>query len=371
MNFKKQLQSLKPYQPGKSIDEVKKQFGLDKIIKLASNENPFGCSQNVLKAIQNMNPSYAIYPDGYATALRLTLSDFLKVAPEQLIFGNGSDEIIQIISRALLDSSSNTIMATPTFPQYKHNAILEGAEVREIPLMNGGHDLSRMLDCIDEHTNVVWICNPNNPTGIYLNERELVAFLEKVPPEVLVVLDEAYFEYVDANDYYDSIQLLNRFENLIVLRTFSKIYGLAGFRLGYGMANKELISKLEPAREPFNVNALAQLAGETAIKDQEFVQSCKNENRKSLQYFYEFCHENNLDYYPSQGNFILIDFKVDSDELFQYLLERGVIVRSGKALGFPTSIRISMGLKEQNETTVQLLKEFIEHKAVKLATHLS
>lgn len=367
LKLKQQLRSLKPYQPGKSIDEVKEQFHLEEIIKLASNENPFGCSLKVLKAIQNITKPYSLYPDGYATKLREALAEFLQVSKEQLIFGNGSDEIIQIISRALLDSNSNTVMATPTFPQYKHNAIIEHAEVREVPLIDGEHDLDGMLTCIDEQTSVVWICSPNNPTGNYIKEKKLTAFLDQIPTDVIVVLDEAYYEYVDASDYYDSINLINCYKNLIVLRTFSKIYGLAGFRLGYGVASQGVILGLEPVREPFNVNTIAIVAGEAAVRDQEFVQNCKSANRESLQLFYQFCHEYELHYYPSQGNFILIDFEVDSDELFEFLLQRGFIVRSGKALGFPTSVRITMGFKEHNEALIQLLKEFLMQRKVILS----
>jgi histidinol-phosphate aminotransferase len=371
LKLKKQLYSLKPYQPGKSIEEVKKQFNLEEIIKLASNENPFGCSSSVLEAIQNSIKPYSLYPDGYATSLRDTLAEYLHVSPSKLIIGSGSDELIRIISRALLDSNSNTVMATPTFPQYKHNAIIENAEIREVPLTNGEHDLQAMLEKIDERTSVVWICSPNNPTGNYINEKQLISFLDQIPSHVIAVLDEAYYEYVDANDYYDAIQLLNRYNNLIVLRTFSKIYGLAGFRLGYGVGSEELIMGLEPAREPFNVNTLAQIAGAAALKDQEFVENCKRANRESLQLFYHFCDEYNLHYYPTQGNFILIDFNVDGDELFQYLQERGFIVRSGKGLGFPTSVRISMGLMEQNEAIIQHLKQFLIQKESRLSKTFS
>lgn len=370
MKLKKQLLSLKPYQPGKSIEEVKKQFNLKEIIKLASNENPLGSSSYVLKAIMDINKPFSLYPDGYASELRESLSKFLQVQQEQIIFGNGSDEIIQIISKAFLDSNSNTVMATPTFPQYKHNAIIENAGIREVPLKDGEHDLDRMLDSIDEQTSVVWVCSPNNPTGTYINEKQLITFLDQVPSDVIVVLDEAYFEYVDAPDYYDSIKLINRYKNLIVLRTFSKIYGLAAFRLGYGVGNQEIIAGIEPVREPFNVNSLALIAGEAAILDQEFVLNCKEANKKSLNLFYQFCHDNDLHYYPSQGNFILIDFNIDGDIVFQYLLERGFIVRSGKALGYPTCVRISMGLKEQNEALLKQLKEFLVQREESLSKTL-
>ncbi|MBV7507132.1 histidinol-phosphate transaminase [Bacillus sp. sid0103] len=362
MRWKEQLLQLTPYQPGKSIEAVKRQYNLDKIVKLASNENPFGCSAHALEALQSNQTSLAIYPDGYATTLRETLSAFLQVDGEELIFGNGSDNLIQIISRALLHPNSNTIMATPTFSQYKHNAVIEGATCIEVPLVNGEHDLEAMMEAIDDQTNVIWLCSPNNPTGTYIPESNLLAFLEKVPTDILVVLDEAYYEYVVAEDYYDSVKLARKYENLIVLRTFSKIYGLAALRIGYGVANRSIIKALEPAREPFNVNSLGQLAATAAIIDQEFINNCKVKNRQGLEQFYEFCRKYNLEYYPSQTNFILIDCKMDGDQVFQYLLEKGYIVRSGKALGFPNGVRITVGSFEQNEGVLNALGEFLTQK---------
>jgi histidinol-phosphate aminotransferase len=363
MKWKEQLLQLTPYQPGKSIDEVKKNYGLDKIIKLASNENPFGCSVKVIEALNNSPLTFPLYPDGYATELRTSLASHLKVSEDQLIFGNGSDEIIQMISRSLLGKGTNTVMAERTFPQYKHNAIVEGAEIREVPLVNGEHDLDNMLVAIDEDTSVVWICNPNNPTGHYIPERHLLSFLEKVPKDVLVVLDEAYCEYVDASDYGESVSLLQHFPNLIILRTFSKIYGLASLRIGYGISKPTTIRALEPVREPFNVNRAALAAAVAAINDQSYVAQCKQKNREGLELFYNFCKENKLECYPSQGNFILIDFKSDGNEVFQYLLERGYIVRSGKALGFPTSVRVTVGSKEQNEGVMKVMGDYLTYKA--------
>ncbi|ETI66486.1 histidinol-phosphate transaminase [Neobacillus vireti] len=360
MRWKEQLLTLTPYQPGKSIDAVKKQFKLEKIVKLASNENPFGCSPAVVEALQTNLSGLAIYPDGYATHLREKLSEFLNVDEEELILGNGSDNLIQIISRSLLHPNASTIMATPSFSQYKHNAVIEGAVVKELPLINGEHDLEAMLAAIDEQTNVIWVCSPNNPTGTYIPENKLIPFLDKVPPHILVVLDEAYFEYVVAEDYYDSIRLTRKYENLIVLRTFSKIYGMAALRVGYGVANRAIIKVLEPVREPFNVNSLGQLGAIAAINDQEFVEVCKEKNRQGLSQFYDFCEQNQLDYYPSQTNFILIDLKVDGDVAFQFLQEKGYIVRSGKALGFPTAVRITVGSSEQNEGVLQALSEFLD-----------
>jgi histidinol-phosphate aminotransferase len=359
LRWKKKLLTLTPYQPGKSIESVQKQYNLEKIVKLASNENPYGCSKMAIAALQTTSLSMAIYPDGYGTSLREGLAPFLGVKPEELIFGNGSDNIIQMISRALLHPEANTVMAVPTFSQYKHNAIIEGAEIREVPLVNGEHDLDQMLAAIDENTNVVWLCSPNNPTGTYIPENKLISFLKEVPAQTLVVLDEAYYEYVVAEDYYQSINLTRNYPNLIVLRTFSKIYGLASLRVGYGVANPAIIKALEPAREPFNVNSLGQAAALAAIGDQEFIKECSRKNRKNLSRIYEFCDLNNLEYYPTQTNFILIDFKVDSDKAFQFLLEKGYIVRSGKALGFPTCVRITVGTEEENEGLLKVINEFL------------
>lgn len=359
MRWKERVLTLTPYQPGKSIESVKKQYNLERIVKLASNENPYGCSKKVLTALRENLQSVEIYPDGYATNLREKLAQFLQVDEEELIFGNGSDNLIQIISRALLHPEASTIMAAPTFSQYRHNAVIEGAIIKEVPLVNGEHDLEGMLAAIDGRTNIIWVCSPNNPTGTYISESKLTAFLDKVPSDILVVLDEAYYEYVTAADYYNSIELTRNYENLIVLRTFSKIYGLASLRVGYGVANRSIIKALEPAREPFNVNTLGHLAALAAVGDQEFVEECKISNRQGLQQFYDFCEENQLSYYPSQTNFILIDFNVDGDQVFQFLLEKGFIVRSGKALGFPTAVRITVGSQEQNDGVLKALGEFL------------
>jgi histidinol-phosphate aminotransferase len=365
MQWKEQILNLPPYQPGKSTASVKREYGLEKIVKLASNENPYGCSELVVEALQNSVQSLEIYPDGNATLLREAVSKHLQVNPNQLIFGNGSDNIIQIISRSLLTPGTNTVMATPSFSQYKHNAIIEGAEIREIPLINGEHDLDGMIKAIDAQTKVVWVCTPNNPSGVYISGSRLVSFIEQVPENVLVVFDEAYFEYVTAEDFIDSVKLVEKYSNLIVLRTFSKIYGLASLRVGYGVANPAVISALEPVREPFNVNTLAQIAATVAIKDQAFIEDCKQKNRAGLQQFYQFCNEQNLDYFPSQGNFVLIDFKIDGNEVFQYLMEKGFIVRSGKALGFPTAVRVTVGSTEQNEGVIAVMKQLLEERVTK------
>jgi histidinol-phosphate aminotransferase len=363
MEVKKQLISLKPYQPGKPIEEVKKEFGLEKIVKLASNENPFGSSPAAREAIKKAVDELAIYPDGYATALRETIANYLNVEGSQLIFGNGSDEIILILCRALLSPETNTVMATPTFPQYKHNAIVEGAEVREVELIDGNHDLEGMLKKIDENTRIVWVCSPNNPTGTYIKKDDLLSFMERVPKSTLIVLDEAYYEYVEAEDFLETVPLLQQYSNVMILRTFSKIYGLASLRIGYGVGNADFIRQIEPTREPFNTSRISHAAAIASLNDSDFVVQCRTKNRKGLQQFETFCEEQNLAYYPSQGNFILIDFNpLQGNEVFQYLLERGYIVRSGNALGFPTSIRVTVGTEEENNGIISTLTEMIQNK---------
>ncbi|MBM7584344.1 histidinol-phosphate aminotransferase [Bacillus pakistanensis] len=361
MDWKKQIKGLKAYQPGRTIDEVKEIYGLDKVVKLASNENPFGYSSLVDVFLRDSYLNHAIYPDGYAKNLRTKISSKLGVNLNQILLGNGSDEIIQMISRALLQPGKNTVMAIPTFPQYKHNATVEGAEVREVALNSKGeHRLDEMLEQIDNSTTVVWLCSPNNPTGTYITEKDIISFLDNVPEHVLVVLDEAYYEYVVADHYYDSLELLKIYPNLLVTRTFSKAYGLAGFRVGYAISSEEIISQLEPLREPFNNNSLGQGAAAVALQDQEFIAECRQNNKQGLERFYQFCDEEGLLYYPSQGNFILIDFGVNGDEVFQFLLSKGYIVRSGQALGFPTSVRVTIGSEEENKGVIEEMKNFIK-----------
>ncbi|MBH0174382.1 histidinol-phosphate transaminase [Fictibacillus sp. 23RED33] len=360
MQPKQQLLSLKPYKPGKPVEEVKRELGLEKIVKLASNENPYGCSDLAKEKIREELSQLHVYPDGYSAELREKLSNQLQVKQDQIIFGNGSDEVVQILCRAYLSSETNTVMAAPTFPQYRHNAVIEGAEVREVQLNEGNHDLDAMLEAIDQNTRIVWLCNPNNPTGNYIPESEFVSFMEKVPSDVIVVSDEAYYEYVSAADYPNTLDYLEKYSNLVILRTFSKAHGLAALRIGYGVAASSIIQYIEPAREPFNTSRIAQAAAIGALEDDTFIRECKEKNRKSLELFYAFCDDKGLLYYPSEANFILIDVKSDADKAFDYLLRKGYIVRSGSALGFPTMIRITVGEEVQNKEIIEHLGTYID-----------
>lgn len=357
---KERILSVPVYQPGKPIDEVKRELGLTEVIKLASNENPYGSSPKVKEAITNALDSLALYPDGGSMELRWQLADFLKVKPEQLIFGNGSDEVVQMICRVYLGEGINSVMATPTFSQYRSNAIIDGAELIEVPLKNGVHDLEAMAQAVNDKTRVLWVCNPNNPSGTIVSEAELLQFLEKIPSDVLVVLDEAYYEYVVSEEYPQTIPLLEKYPNLIILRTFSKIYGLAALRIGYGVASEKVINDLNHVREPFNTGSLSQIAAGVALKDQEFVAKCRDLNREGLKQLTDKFDEWGLSYYPSQTNFILVDMKQDSTQLFQKLLSKGFIVRSGAALGFPGYQRITVGTPEQNEKLLAALESVLE-----------
>jgi histidinol-phosphate aminotransferase len=359
MQPKQRILNVPVYQPGKPIDDVKREFGLTEVIKLASNENPFGCSPDAKQAIQSQLDSLAIYPDGASLQLRWELAEFLQVEPNQIIFGNGSDEVVQMISRAYLGEGTNTIMATPTFPQYRSNAIIDGAELIEVPLKEGVHDLEAMAAAVNEQTRVVWVCNPNNPSGTIVTASELEAFLQKVPKNVLVVLDEAYYEYVVAEEYPQTVPMLAHYPNLIILRTFSKIYGLAALRIGYGIASAEIIDHLNHVREPFNTSTLAQAAARAALKDQAFVKKCRDLNREGMKQLTDQFDEWGLDYYPSQANFVLVNLKQDSDEVFRKLLAQGIIVRSGRALGFPGYQRITVGNAEQNAKILHALREIV------------
>ncbi len=360
MKFKKQIAGLKAYQPGKTTDEVKKAFNLESVTKLASNENPYGASPKVKEYLSSANIEFAMYPDGYATKLRTAVAKHLNVSEKQLLFGNGSDENILIVSRAMLQPGLNTVMADCTFGQYKHNAIVEGAEVRAISLKeDGGHDLPKMLESIDENTAIVWICNPNNPTGTLTPSDEIKAFVERAPKDVLIILDEAYTEYITDFSYEDSLSLLENHPNVLIMRTFSKAYGLASFRVGYAIGSEEVISQLEPTREPFNNTVISQEVALLGLADQDFIRACKEKNNAGRKQYENYCAARNLHFYPSQTNFILMEVKADSDLVFQELMKRGYIVRSGNALGKPGYVRITIGTEEQNAGLLEKLDEVL------------
>lgn len=358
MRTKSILTEMAPYKPGKQIEDVKKEYNLEKIVKLASNENPFGFSAEVKEKLPGLLDQLEFYPDGHAREIREAVASFYNIEESQLIFGNGSDEIVQILCRAFLEGGTNTVMATPTFPQYKHNALIEGAEVREVTLTEEGHhDIEAMLGKVDDSTRILWLCSPNNPTGVLLSEQTIDDVIARTPEHVLIVMDEAYFEYADQEKRYPSIEAVQKHKNVVVLRTFSKAYGLAGLRIGYGIADSKLIAAMEPAREPFNTSVVAQKAAVIALDDQDFLNRTVDETKKNKEAFMAFCDENGLRYDPSEANFLLIHLPISGDEMFEYLLTKGFIVRSGEALGLPNSIRLTIGSKEDMDNIQQYMKE--------------
>ncbi|WP_077326681.1 histidinol-phosphate transaminase [Virgibacillus siamensis] len=350
MDYKKILGELTPYKQGKQIREVKEQFGLERIVKLASNENPFGYS-NRLDNLNAFSPSLEIYPDGYTAELRKALAEKLNVEENQLIFGNGSDEIITSICRAFLYPGVNTVMPVPSFPQYKHNALIEGAEIKEIPVVNGYHDLQAMLEAIDDKTNVVWLCSPNNPTGCAIPSNEFYSFLDQCPENVLVVLDEAYYEYLDKEKDIHALHCLSEYKNLLVLRTFSKAYGLAGLRIGYAIGNSELTAKLDVVRGPFNTSSIAQKAALIALEDDAFIAESISKNNKIKEEFQRFLDSIDWHYYDSETNFLFISTPISSEKVFEYLQQNGFIVRPAGE----KTIRVTIG----NETDMKQLQAII------------
>lgn len=359
MKPKQTIIHLPVYQPGKPIEEVKRELGLTEVIKLASNENPFGSSPHVKAAIEAEIANISLYPDGGAVQLTEAVAASLGVQTNQLIFGAGSDEVILMLARAFLVPGDESVMASHTFPQYKHNCEIEGAISIEVPLKDGTHDLDAMAAAITDRTKIVWICNPNNPTGTMNTDAEIKSFLAKVPAHTIVVLDEAYCEYNTTGEFPDSIELIGQYKNVISLRTFSKIYGLASLRIGYGIGHPDVIRSINQVREPFNTTRFAQAAALAAIKDQDFIASCREANTAGLNYLEEQFKQLGLHSFPAHGNFIMVDVARPAADVFNGLLRRGLIVRGGHMLGFPTSLRVTIGSSEQNAKFIAALTEVL------------
>ncbi|WP_027093637.1 histidinol-phosphate transaminase [Cohnella thermotolerans] len=365
MQPKPNIVHLPVYQPGKPVEEVKRELGLTEVVKLASNENPFGCSPKAVEAIRRELDNVSIYPDGAAVDLTAALAKKLGVEPDQIIFGAGSDEVILMIARAFLLPGDENITADQTFPQYRHNIEIENGVVIEVPLKNGTHDLPGMLAKVNPKTKIVWICNPNNPTGTIVTHDEVEWFLSQVPPSVMVVLDEAYCEYVDDPSFPDGLALLKKYPNLVLLRTFSKIYGLASLRIGYGIGRPELIRSINQVREPFNTSRFGQAAALAALEDEDFIARCRKANKEGLATLRAAFDRLGLPAFPAYGNFIMVDVKRPAQEVFEALLRKGVIVRAGHKL-YPTHIRITVGSAEQNAKVIAALEAVLQEIAVKV-----
>ncbi len=358
--IRKHIHNIAPYSPGKPISEVKRELGLTDIIKLASNENPQGPSPKAVEAGAKMLQEANLYPDGTCWDLRAALSRHLGVPQECLLFGNGSDEIIRMLGVTFLEPGDEVLTATPTFVQYVAAAKLNDVRAVTVPMQADlKYDLKAMRAQVNEHTKLVFIANPNNPTGTIVSAEELSAFVSDLPERVTVVMDEAYYEYVDAPDYPQTIPMILNGAQMVTMRTFSKAYALAGLRIGYAVMSSELASAINRIREPFNVNLVAQAAACAALEDQEHIARAVALNRQGLDYFGKECNRLGLQWIPSQANCMMINVKKDSREVFEALLRKGVIVRSGDIFGLPTWIRVTTGTMEQNQRFIDALEEVL------------
>jgi len=353
--------SLKPYIAGKPIEEVERELGITNIDKLASNENLWGISPKVARAIIEAVNEVNYYPDGGAFQLKGKLAEKFGFSPENIIVGNGSDELVMLLAMTLIDPGDEAVMPVPSFPRYEPVVTMMNGTAREIPLKEHRLDLESMLAAVNEKTKLVYLCNPNNPTGTYFSSGELENFLEKVPPKVIVVLDEAYFEFARLNpDYPDGLNYFKKSSNIVVLRTFSKAYGLAGLRVGYGFAPDYLAKSINSLRPPFNVNFLAQKAAVAALEDEQYMRSVVENTNLEKQFLYQELKNMNLTFIPSAANFLMIKTGKPSNLVFRELLKRGVIIRSGDIFGMDDWIRVTIGTKTQNERFLRELKAVLE-----------
>ncbi|PIQ81955.1 MAG: histidinol-phosphate transaminase [Candidatus Omnitrophica bacterium CG11_big_fil_rev_8_21_14_0_20_64_10] len=348
------LSEIRPYRPGKPIEEVERELGISGAVKLASNENPLGPSPKALEAIRRALPNLHRYPESGAPRLTGKLAARLQVGPEQLILGNGSDELITLAVRAFVEPGDEVIVADPTFLIYGIAARIAGARVRVVPSRDFRYDLEGMAGAFSPRTRIVFIANPDNPTGTFVTRAELERFLQRCPDRVLVFLDEAYAELVDAPDYPDGLTHVGK-KPVFVTRTFSKAYGLAGLRVGYGVGAPEIVAALQKVREPFNVNSLAQAAAEAALDDAEFLERTRALLREEKGKIQAALKRLNLPAVPSAANFILFQAGPDAAGLMERLLRRGVIVRGMTAWGLSEHVRVTVGLPEENLRFIEAL----------------
>lgn len=353
------VRNLHPYQPGKPVEELERELGISNSIKLASNENPLGCSAKVVEAVNQVMADISRYPDANGFALKSALQDKLGILPQMLTLGNGSNDVLELLGRAFLQSGDEVIYSQHAFVVYMLVAQASGAKAVVTPAKNWGHDLDAMAEAITAKTRMIFIANPNNPTGTWLNEDELRQFMLQVPEHVLVVLDEAYTEYVQEADFPDGLVLQQGFPNLIVTRTFSKAYGLAAMRVGYAVADPAITDLLNRVRPPFNVNSVALAAAVAALSDEEHLQNSVALNSEGIGQLEAGFRELNLDWIPSVGNFITLDCGRNALPVYEALLQEGVIVRPVANYGMPNHLRITVGLAEENQRCLLALKKVI------------
>lgn len=354
------IRAIAPYQGGKPISELAREMGLNEadIVKLASNENPLGISPKAQMAIDDVIADIARYPDGNSFALREAVSQKFNVAPNQIVFGNGSNDILELVARAFLHAGCEAIYSQHAFAVYPLVTQAVGATGIVVPAQNYAHDLGGFLEAITPKTRLIFIANPNNPTGTLIAKAELKAFLKQVPNNVLVVLDEAYDEYLSAEHKSEAIRWLNEFENIIISRTFSKAYGLAGLRIGFGLMHADVADMLNRVRQPFNVNSMAQAAAVASLADDDFVARSYAANQAGMAQLTQGFHKLGLEYIPSSANFVSFRVK-DAAAVNQQLLQNGVIVRPIANYEMPDYLRVSVGLFSENARFLEVLEHII------------
>ncbi|MGH8282842.1 MAG: histidinol-phosphate transaminase [Gammaproteobacteria bacterium] len=360
------VRGLKPYEPGKPISELQRELGLSDVIKLASNENPLGSSPKALTAIRAALTNLALYPDGQTHELRQAIAARHSVASGCITFGDGSDQNIEFLARVFLGPGWNAVFSKHAFAVYKIVTQAVGAENREVeanppahPTAPYGHNLDSLLQAVDANTRIVFLANPNNPTGTWFNRKSMLDFLHRIPAKTLVVVDEAYIQYVEEPEYPDCSRWLGEFPNLVVTRTFSKIYGLAGLRVGYSLSHPRVAALLNRVRQPFNVNNLAQIAAVAALDDRDHVHRSMENNKHGMRQLQEGFRALGLNWIPSIANFLSVDFKRPARPIYEALLREGVIVRPVNNYGLPNHLRITIGLPAQNDRLLAALKNVL------------
>jgi len=351
--------NLIPYIPGKPVEELEREIGIRDAVKIASNENPLGPSPLAVEAVKEAVSSLNRYPDGDAFYLKEKLSSKLGISPETLIFGNGSNDVIDIAARTFMKPGDEAIFGEYAFIVYPIVTQAVGAKAVISPMPDYTHDLRDMYSRITEKTKIIFIANPNNPTGTMVKRGEFEWFLDKVPEDILVLMDEAYFEYVDDQDYPNSLEYQNTDKSILTVRTFSKIYGLAGLRLGYGIASKEIISNMQRIRQPFNSNSLSQVGAIAALDDKEHIEKTKEVNSEGLTYVTQELKKLDIPYAPSYTNFVLIDIGDDPMPVYNSLLREGVIVRPVMGYGLKTHLRVTIGVSEENDKFISGIKKVL------------
>jgi len=348
------IAGIQPYHPGKPVEELERELGISNIVKLASNENPLGHGNLVDVVLKNL-PDFSRYPDGDGYVLKSLLAEHHCISPEQITLGNGSNDVLELIARAVVTSEHEVIFSDHAFAVYPLVVQAIGAKTVVIPATHWGHDLQAMQDAVSGSSRLIFIANPNNPTGTWSREKDLRKLLEHVPDNVIVVVDEAYFEYVQEDEYPNCISWLNEFNNLVITRTFSKTHGLAGLRIGYAVSHENLADLMNRVRQPFNVNSLALATAEAALNDTKHIERSVNINLSGMQQLVEAFGSLGLHYIPSVANFICVDLQLPAMEVYTKLLQAGVIVRPIEDYGMPNHLRITIGLEEENKKFIDAL----------------